>query len=242
MPVRGLLVLARDPHADRRGLALVHRRADHAAGVEGELQVAERRVLGEPAAQLRHILLGRFLAFGGKLDLDHGVHRAGVGRVGRRPVRRHADLGEDELEVFLVDRLANELLDGRDALLGLLDSQPRGGPHIHLEGAGVDLGEELLAEHRPEERDRQRQQAEADRHGLEPIPQHDVECLDVVRDARVDRLLPAVEDPSARHSWVERDHCRVPVTMQIPPDVETACRHCRWTVRRGRRVPRCHAA
>ena len=41
----GLLqVLARDPDVDRRRLALVHRRADHAAGVEGELQVGEPRV------------------------------------------------------------------------------------------------------------------------------------------------------------------------------------------------------
>ena len=43
--VGDLLVLAGDADADRRRLALVHRRADHAAGVEGELQVAEPSVL-----------------------------------------------------------------------------------------------------------------------------------------------------------------------------------------------------
>ena len=51
--VGGLLVLAGDPDADRRRLALVHGRADHAAGVEGELEVAERRVARERRAQDR---------------------------------------------------------------------------------------------------------------------------------------------------------------------------------------------
>jgi hypothetical protein len=37
--VGDVLSFAGDADADRRRLALVHRRADHAAGVEGELQV-----------------------------------------------------------------------------------------------------------------------------------------------------------------------------------------------------------
>ena len=53
------LVLAGDPDVDRRRLALVHRTADQAAGVEGEVQVSEPRVLGHPHADQVHVLLGR---------------------------------------------------------------------------------------------------------------------------------------------------------------------------------------
>ena len=101
------------------------------------------------------------------------------------------------------------LLDGGDALLGLLDAEAGRGPDVHLEGAGVDLGEELLAEHGPEEDDRQRQEAEADGHGLEPVPQDDVECPDIVVDARLDHPLPAAEGtleevPRARRADLRR--------------------------------------
>ena len=63
-PVCRLLVLAGDPDADRCRLALVHRRADHAAGVEGELQVAEGGAFRELASELLDILLGRLLPLG----------------------------------------------------------------------------------------------------------------------------------------------------------------------------------
>ena len=72
-------------------------RADHAAGVEGELQVGELRVACEPGAELLDILLGRVVAVLGELDLDHRVHRPGVGRVGGRQVGDHAELGDDQL-------------------------------------------------------------------------------------------------------------------------------------------------
>ena len=47
-----------------------------------------------------------FFRSSGSWILIDGVHRAGVGGVGGRPVGCHADLGEDELEVLFVDRLA----------------------------------------------------------------------------------------------------------------------------------------
>ena len=52
-------VLAGDADVDRRRLALVHGRADHAAGVEGELQVGEPRVVGEARAEPLDVLLRR---------------------------------------------------------------------------------------------------------------------------------------------------------------------------------------
>ena len=64
--VGDLLVLAGDPDADRRRPALVHGRADHAAGVEGELQVAEPRVLVERRSQNMDVLLGRLRPFLGQ--------------------------------------------------------------------------------------------------------------------------------------------------------------------------------
>ena len=80
-----------------------------------------------------------------ELDLDDGVHRAGVGGVGGRQVGDHAELGDDDLQV-LADRLPDELLDPGDLLLGLLDPRAAGGPRVDLEGAGIDLGEELAAQ------------------------------------------------------------------------------------------------
>ena len=192
-PVRDLLVLGGHPDADRRGLALVHRRADHAAGVEGEFQVAELGLAGDTLAQLGHVFLGRFLPLGRELDLDDGIHRAGVGRVRRRPVGRDAQLREHQLQVFLVDDLADIIFHRRDPLLRLLDSQARRRPHVHLERARIDLGEELLAQHRPEKDDGERQQAIGDDKGCDPVPQDEVEPLDVVLDAGIDHPLPAVE-------------------------------------------------
>ena len=70
-------------------------------------------------------------------------------RVSGRPVGGHADLGEDQLEVFLVDRLPDEILDRLDPFFGLLDARAALGPDVHLERARVDLGEEIAAHDRP---------------------------------------------------------------------------------------------
>ena len=74
--------------------------------------------------------------------------------------------------------------------------RPLGRPDVHLERAGVDLGEELAAQERPEHGERHRQQAEADADRQDAVPQDDVEALDVVLDAGVDHLLPAREGPA----------------------------------------------
>ena len=132
-------VLRREADVDRRRLAFVHRRADHAAGVEGELQVAEPGILGQPVAELLDVFLGRVLALVLELDLDDRVHRPGVGGVGGRQVGDHAQLGDDDLQV-LADRLADELLDLGDLLLGLLDPRAAGCAGVDLEGAESTSG------------------------------------------------------------------------------------------------------
>ena len=112
----------------------------------------------KPGAEQVDVLLGRVLALVLELDLDDGVHRPGVGRVGGRQVGDDAELGDDHLQV-LAELLADELLDLRDPLLGLLDPRAAGGPGVDLEGAGVDLGEELAAELRAQQTEHRGQQA-----------------------------------------------------------------------------------
>ena len=85
-----------------------------------------------------------------ELDLDHRVHRPGVGGVGGRPVGVHADLGDDQLQVVADRALRHSSSTSATRLLGLLDPRAGSAPHVDLEGAGVDLGEELAAELRPE--------------------------------------------------------------------------------------------
>ena len=121
-----------------------------------------RGSLATPGADQVHVLLRRLGPVLRELDLDDGVHRAGVGGVGGRPVGVDADLGDDQLQVVLGDRLLDELLDLGDLLLGLLDPGAARGADVHLEGAGVDLGEELAAQDRPEHDERRRQEPEGD--------------------------------------------------------------------------------
>ena len=97
------------------------------------------------------------------------------------------------MQVFLVDDLADIIFHRLDPLFRLLDSQARGRPHVHLERARIDLGEELLAQHRPEDQDSDRQQAIGDGNRQDPVPQDEVEPLDVVFNAGIDHSLPAVE-------------------------------------------------
>ena len=185
-------VLAGDPDVDRRRLALIHGRPDHAAGVEGELQVVERRVCREAGAEQVDVFLGRVVAMLDELDLDHGVHRAGVGRVGGRQVGDHPDLGDDDLDV-VADRLADELLDPLDLLLGLLDPGPAGRPGVDLERAGVDLREEFaseLAAQQAEDRHQRHHGAENDQESASHRP---IELADVPADADVDQPLPPGE-------------------------------------------------
>ena len=201
-----LLVLGRDPDVDRGGFALVHGPADHAAGVEGELGPGEPRIGVDPLAEHVDILLGGVLALGGELDLDDGVHRPGVGGVGGRPVGRHADLGDVELQVRvglalldilagrgLVDDLADDLLDLGDLLLGQLDPGAAGGTDVDLEGAGVDLGEELAAELRADAHQRHGQQHHRPDHRQQAMPEDPGQQRRVAGDPRLDQPLPAGE-------------------------------------------------
>ena len=78
-----------------------------------------------------------------------GVHRPGVGGVGGRPVGGHADLGDDDLEVLLGSTFSRMNFSTRRRSGRLRDLDPGAGlaaRTVHLEGAGVDLGEELAAE------------------------------------------------------------------------------------------------
>ena len=151
-------VLAGEADVDRRRLAFIHRRADHAAGVEGKLQVAKFGSLAKPGAEPVDVFLGRVLALVLELDLDDRVHRPGVGRVGGRQVGDDAQLGDDDLEV-VADRLADEILDLGDPLLGLFDARAAGRPGIDLEGTRIDLGEELAAQPRAQPAERRHQAA-----------------------------------------------------------------------------------
>ena len=151
-------VLAREADVDRRRLSFVHRRADHSAGVKGELEVAETRDPCEPGAELVDVFLGGVVALVRELDLDDGVHRPGVGRIGGRQVGDHAQLGDDQLDV--VARLvADESLDAGDHLLGFLDAGAAGGPGVNLEGARVDLREKLAPQSRAQDKQRGPEQA-----------------------------------------------------------------------------------
>ena len=150
-------------------------------------------LLGAALTQLGDVFLGGFLPLRRELDLDDGIHRAGVGSVSRRPVGGDAQLREHELEVFLVDDLADIVFHCRDPLLGLLDAQTRGRPHVDLERARIDLGEELLAQPRPENDGDHHQQAVGEDNGRELVLQDIVEPLGVIIDAGINHPLPAVE-------------------------------------------------
>ena len=148
-----------DADVQRRRFSFVHGPADHAAGVEGEFQVAEAGIGGKARAEAADVFLSRLPPLVLQLDLDHGVHRAGVGRIGRRPVGRHADLADEQLQI-VAQLLANELLHLRDIGFGDFDPRAAGGPHVDLEGPGVDLREELAAEPGAQQKDRGDQQAQ----------------------------------------------------------------------------------
>ena len=186
------LMLARDPDVDRRRLAFIHGAPDHAAGVETEIEVGEPRVAGDPGAERVNVFLRRAGPLGPELDLDDGVHRSRVGGVGGRPVGVDAELGDDQLEVR-TDTPADELLDLGNLLLGLLDAGAAGGADVHLEGAGVDFGEELAAEPGAEQADRgdQGHDGQADREHA--MVQDGVEPADVPGDRPRDHGFPAGE-------------------------------------------------
>ena len=84
----------------RRRFALVHGAADHAAGVEGEFQVAKtRRSWRSSRAAVCTYSWAECCALVLELDLDHRVHRPGVRRVGGRPVGDDAELADDQFQV-----------------------------------------------------------------------------------------------------------------------------------------------
>ena len=186
-------VLGREPDVDRRRLAFVHRRADHAAGIEGELQVAETRDRLEAGAELVDVFLGRVLALVLELDLDDRVHRAGVGGVGGRQVGDHAQLGDDESAGPRRPCSRTNCSTWAIHLLGLLDPRAAGGPGVDLEGAGVDLGEELAAQARAQADERRRQQADGRQNHDQAVVHRAVELADVPADAGLDQGLPAGE-------------------------------------------------
>ena len=95
----------------------------------------------------------------------------------------------------VADLLADELLDLGDPLLGLLDAGAAGGADVHLEGAGVDLGEELAAQLGAEQAEDGDQQRDGAEDGQQAVLHHRVEPADVPGDAPLDQRLPAGERP-----------------------------------------------
>ena len=81
--------------------------------------------------------------------------------------------------------LMNEILDGLDPFLGLLDAQSARGPDVHLECAGIDLREEIAAHDRPDQR-RASRPASRNRPPMVRTGwrKHEVEPLDVILDRR----------------------------------------------------------
>src|SRR5208337_1098581 len=135
-------------------------------------------------------------AFLGQLDADDGVHLAGVLGVGGRPVGGHADLGDNQFEVFGEDVLFEELLDLGDSLVG--DSQPgaAGGADVHFQGAGIGLREVFAAEGRGDEEEYQQEGRVGDDDGRPAAVEHPVEHFAVSVDEAIDCALPAVEGPA----------------------------------------------
>ena len=136
-----------DADVDRRRFAFVHGAADHAAGVEGELQVGElRRPWRSPGAACWTYSWAEWLAVVRQLDLDDGVHRAGVGRVGGRPVGRDADLADDQSPGRRRSSRGRTVSTSAIRLSVSSMRVPACGADVDLEGAGVHLGEELAAQ------------------------------------------------------------------------------------------------
>ena len=128
-----------------------------------------------------------------ELHLDDGVHRPGVGRVGGRQVGDHAELGDDQSAGPRPSCSRTNCSTSRDPLLGLLDPRAARGADVDLEGAGVDLREELAAEPRaqqPDDRGQRQHGAEDDRDSMTHRP---VELPRVPADAGLDQPFPAGE-------------------------------------------------
>ena len=103
-----------DLDVDRRRAAEVQRRRDHAAGVE--TRRPGRRTRRRHAIACRSLTAYCWAVIDslfGELDADDGVLLAGVRRVGARPVRVQADLGDDHLAFVLGDLLLDEFLQPR---------------------------------------------------------------------------------------------------------------------------------
>ena len=94
--------------------------------------MVETRILGQALAENADVVLRRAAPILRELDLHDGIHGAGVDRVGRGPIGRQADLGDDQLQVLWRNRLLDEVLDLRDHFFRLFDARA-------ARGAGGDL-------------------------------------------------------------------------------------------------------
>ena len=112
------------------------------ANSRSEKSVGDRR--RRSRGSVSHRLLGGVMTILLHLHLDHRVHRAGVRRIGGRPIRDDADLADDQFHI-VADFFMNHLLDGGDSFFRFLNARAGSRPHVHLEGAGVHFREELAA-------------------------------------------------------------------------------------------------
>ena len=130
----------------------------------------------------------RCVALGLSWTLDHGIHRAGVGRVGGGPVGPDAQFAQRSIP-GRPDRLLDELLDFGHRLLGLLDAGAGLGTDVDFEGAGIDLGKELAAQVRAQAAPRPARSSPAAPSTVAAVLQHAIELARVPVDAGVDPAL-----------------------------------------------------
>ena len=74
-------------------------------------------------------------------DHDDAVIDGDRGAVGERPIvgaRRHADIVDDQVQIFFRNDLADLVFDRLEVLLGRLDPGARRGAHVKLDHAAVD--------------------------------------------------------------------------------------------------------
>ena len=81
-----------------------------------------------------------------ELDEDKGVLRAGIGRIGGRPVVKHAHVGDDHLAFLFGDGVPDKVLNASGQFFGVFDAQPRRCPHTNHKLAGVHWREKFSAD------------------------------------------------------------------------------------------------
>jgi len=153
---------------------------------------------GQPAAQLLHVLRGRVVLL---LELDHhlAVGRRDHRRVADREVdaaHRQADVVDDRLQLVLGDHSPDDGLRLDEHLLGRLEARPRPHPDMEADLPGVDRREEVAAEVRAEQGERQGDEgAEAQGHQLAVIERPvEVAAIGAAHALEVD-VEPLVQAP-----------------------------------------------